>query len=188
MNWPDVGSKIVQYAPLAAAALSSPVGAVSVVAGMIANMFGVKAQPEDVMKAIIAYPDGAKKIQEEMLNNIEFQKVVLETVKENNRHEEQELSISASNTDSARKNSVNVNSSPVDNWIKVVLVISEVGLLALSIVFFFFYRKDIDQTATILLGSIIGSLTTLIGSKDNYYWGSSSSSQKKDEALIRFNN
>ncbi len=60
MNWSDVGSAIIKYAPLAGSALSSPVGAAIGVGTIIANLFGVDASPEKVLDAINANPQQAE--------------------------------------------------------------------------------------------------------------------------------
>lgn len=104
MNWSDIGNTISKYAPLAGAALTSPVGAVIGVGTVISNLFGVKADPESVMDYIQQNPEKAQeRLQYEMANNIELQNISLNVLKENNRNTEQIISIDAQDRDSARK-------------------------------------------------------------------------------------
>lgn len=186
MSWSDVGDAVKEYAPLVGMALTSPIGAVAAVGKVVANIFGTKADPEDVLKFIANDPKRAEeRLQHEIANNIEFQKLCLQSKQEDNRHEEQIMAISASDTDSARKNSDNVNKSPVDNWIKMILTISEILLLAACIAGFFIYHKDLDQGATMTLGTIIGLLINSLMSKDGFYWGSSYGSKMKDDFITK---
>lgn len=186
MNWNTVGDAVKEYAPLVGMALSSPVGAVAAVGKVVANIFGTNANPEDVLKFIENDPQkAAEKLQYEISHNIEFQKLCLQGKQEDNRHEEQIMAITASDKDSARKNSPNINQSPVDNWIKVILTISEILLLAACIAGFFVYHKELDQGATMTLGTIIGLLINSLMSKDGFYWGSSFGSKMKDDFFMK---
>jgi len=186
MNWSDVGNAVKEYAPLVGMALTSPVGAVAAVGKVVANIFGTKADPEEVLRFIENDPKRAEeRLQHELATNIEFQKLCLETKREENRHEEQVLSIEASEKNSARLNSDNVNKSPVDNWIKVILVISEILLLAACIAGFFVFRKDLDQGDTMTIGTIMGLLINSLMSKNGFYWGSSFSSKLKDDFIMK---
>jgi len=185
MSWSDVGDAVKEYAPLVGMALTSPVGTVAAIGKVVANIFGTKANPEDVMRFIDNDPERAKeRLQHEISTNIEFQKLCLQIKQEENRHEEQILNIDASDRDSARENSDNVNKSPVDNWIKVILVISEIMLLAACIAGFFIFRKDLDQGDTMTIGTIMGLLINSLMSKNGFYWGSSFSSKLKDDFIM----
>lgn len=184
MNWSDIASTIGKFAPLAGAALSSPVGAVIGVGTIIANLFGVDAKPDKVLDYINQNPEKAQeKLQLEMANNIEFQKIVLQIIQERNRHEEQDKVIEFQNVDSARKNSANINVSPVDNHIKMILVVGQFIALGACILLFYIFRSGMDQSIVVTLGALMGSLTTSIYSMVNFYWGTSFGSQKKDDVI-----
>jgi len=179
MNWSDVGSAIVKYAPLAGAALSSPVGAAIGVGTIIANLFGVDAKPEKVLDYINLNPEKAEeRLKFEMSNNVELQKLVLEGIKERNRHEEQDKAIEFQNVDSARKNSANVNASPVDNQIKIMLVLGKFIILLICIISYVVFHEDMNQSVVVTLGTIAGATGADLGSMINYYWGNSFSDKK----------
>lgn len=180
MNWSDVGSSIIKYAPLAGAALSSPVGAAIGVGTIIANLFGVDAKPEKVLEAINANPEQAEeRIKYEMANNLELQKLVLESIKERNRHDEQDKAVELQNVEGARKNSPNVNASPVDNKIKMLLVVGLMVFFLGALVLLAALHSSINEWVAVILGGVIGSLMTHIGSIINYYWGEAFSAKNK---------
>lgn len=184
MNWSDISSTIGKFAPLAGAALSSPVGAAIGVGTIIANLFGVDAKPDKVLDYIKENPEKAEeRLKFEMGNNIELQKIIFQTLQERNRHEEQDKAIEFQNVDSARKNSQFVNISPVDNKIKMILVIGQFSVLLILISLFFVFKERIDQSVTLTLGTVMGALMASISSMVNFYWGTSFSSQKKDELI-----
>lgn len=186
MSWSDVGNAVKEYAPLVGMALTSPIGAVAAIGKVVANIFGTDANPEDVLRFIDNDPERAKeRLQHELATNIDFQKLCLQTKQEDNRHEEQILTIAASDKNSARVNSDNVNKSPVDNWIKMILTVSEILILSACLLGFFAYHKDFDQGSTMTLGTIIGLLINSLMSKDGFYWGSSFSSKMKDDFIVR---
>ncbi len=184
MNWSDISSVVSKFAPLAGAALSSPVGAAIGVGTIIANLFGVDAKPEKVLDYIKQNPEKAQeRLQFEMANNIELQKIALDAIEERNRHEEQDKAIEFQNVDSARKNSANVNASPVDNRIKMILVVGQFSVLIILISLFFIFKDKIDQSVTLTLGTVMGAIMASISSMVNFYWGTSFSSQKKDDVI-----
>lgn len=187
MNWSDVGSALLKYAPLAGAALTSPVGAVSGVGAIIANLFGVKSTPEDVMDYIKADPQrAAERIQYEMANNLELQKLSLSIIEEKNRHEEELIGYTVDSQNSARENSKNINESPVDNKIKMRLVNSQIIILFISVaatIGAIYWSKPVDAGLLAMLGMVIGSVLKSLNEKDGFYWGTSFGSQKKDEAI-----
>ena len=184
MNWSDIGDTISKYAPLAASALSSPVGAALGVGTLIANLFGVNADPQSVSDYIKNNPEKAEeRIKLEMANNIELQNIVLSTLQERNRHDEQIEAITYQNVDSARKNSQNINASPVDNNIKMILVYGQFFVLITLIGLFFIFKERIDQSVTLTLGTVMGAIMSSIASMVNFYWGTSFSSQKKDDMI-----
>ena len=172
MEWSDLTSTISKYAPLVATTLSSPLGAAIGAGTIIANLFGVEAKPESVMDYINKNP---VKAQEKIS--------VFEMIKEQNRHEENIKSIEFQNIDGARKNSENVNISPVDNKIKMILVVGQFTVLTTLIALFFFFKESMNQSVTITLGSVMGVIMANIASMINYYWGTSFSSQKKDDVI-----
>lgn len=183
MSWADVGKAVKEYAPLVGMALTSPVGAVAAVGSVVANLFGTKASPDDVMKFIENDPSlAAEKLQVEIGRNIEFQNLCLQGKQEDNRHEEQMATIVSADTDSARRYNTN---SPADVWIKIMLTVSEIILLAICIWGFFEYHKELDQGATMVLGALTGMLMGALKDKDGFYWGSSSSSRSKDDFIMK---
>ena len=186
MNWSDVGASIVKFAPLAGAALSSPVGAAIGVGTIIANLFGVDAKPEKVLDYINENPNQAEeKLKFEMGNNIELQKLIIEADKERNRHEEQDKAIEFQNTDSARNNSANVNDSPVDNKIKMMLVVGKFLIIFTCIIAYIFFHSDMNQSVVVTLGTIAGATGADLGSMVNFYWGTSFGSQRKDDIIAK---
>lgn len=185
MNWSDVGNAVKEYAPLVGMALTSPVGAVAAIGKVVANIFGTDANPEDVLRFIDNDPARAKeRLQNELSTNIDFQKLCLQIKQEDNRHEEQISSITASDKDSARKNSPNVNQSPVDNKIKMMLVASDILFLGACIGGIYYLNGKIDQGTSMILGSIIGYLCASLKDKGGFYWGSSFSSKIKDDFIM----
>lgn len=172
MEWSDISETIGKYAPLAAASLSSPIGAAIGVGSMIAKIFGVDSNPEAVLDYIKENPDKAS----DKLN-------VLQMIQERNRHEEQIKAIEFQNVEGARNNSQNVNSSPVDNKIKMILVLGQFIALGACILLFYMFRDGMDQSVVVTLGALMGSLTTSIYSMVNFYWGTSFSSQRKDDVI-----
>lgn len=190
MNWSDIGETISSYAPLAASALSSPVGAVLGVGTIIANLFGVKADPKSVSDYIKENPEKAEeRLKFEMANNVELQ-IAVQALSERNRHEEQDKAIEFQNVDSARKNSPNVNASPVDNQIKMKALNFTMVMLFLSVGTFIFtiywnvkYGKTIDAGLSAMLGMLIGQFSAPLKDVMNFFFGTSFSSQKKDEVI-----
>lgn len=172
MEWSDIASAVSKYAPLVATTLSSPIGAAIGAGTIIANMFGVDSTPDSVMDYINNNPE---KAQEKIS--------VFEMIKERNRHEEQIKAIEFQNVDSARNNSATVNASPVDNQIKIILVVGQFIALGACILLFYMFREGLDQSVVVTLGALMGSLTTSIYSMVNFYWGTSFSSQKKDDVI-----
>ncbi len=171
MNRSDIASTASKYAPLVGAALSSPVGAAIGVGTIIANIFGVDAKPEKVLEYITANLEKAQeRLQFEMANNIVLQHLILEKVKERNRHQEQGMAIEFQNVDSARKNSANINASSVDNQIKMILVIGMFILLFICISSYLIFHEDMNQSIVVTLGAIMGSLMTSKASMVDFCW------------------
>lgn len=174
MNWLNVGEKIIKFAPLVGMALSSPVGAVEAIGTVVASILGVKSTPDEVMDYINTNPDKAQdRITHEVGNNFDFQKLCADKIHEQNRHEEEMASIAISDTDSARKNSENINKSPVDNDIKMIIVVSQILLFLVCVSVMALYHDNLNATLAGIMGTILGmllkSLTTII----DFYWGSS---------------
>lgn len=174
MNWSDVSEKIIKFAPLVGMALSSPTGAVAAVGEGIASILGVKSNPQDVMDYLTTDPEKAsERIQHEVANNLDFQKLCASKIQEQNRHQEAMTSLIISDTQSARQNSDNINKSPVDNKIKIILVISQIFLFLICVFVMSIYHDNLNATLSGIIGTILGmllkSLTTII----DFYWGSS---------------
>lgn len=185
MNWSTVGEAVKEYAPLVGMALTSPVGAVAAVGKVVANIFGTKADPEEVMRFIDNDPQkAAERLQYELANNLDFQKLCLQKVQEDNRHEEQMASLQVSENKSARENSVNVNKSPEDNFIKNLLTISIIFIFSGLMIAYFFFHKEFDQGATMFLGTVIGALLNSINTQFGFYWGNSIGSKNKDFLIM----
>lgn len=184
MNWSDISSAVAKLSPFAGAALSGPVGMAIGVGGIIANLFGVEADPKKVIDYINGNPEKAsERLQFEMANNLELQKLALAAVQEGNRHSEEVANIELQNVESARNNSANVNASPVDNQIKLTLVFGQIGILVLLILLFFIFKEKIDQSVSITIGTVAGAIMANLGSMINFYWGTSASSRQKDEVI-----
>jgi len=191
MSWSDISEAIKEYAPLAASALTSPVGMVLGVGTVISKIFGVDADPKSVSDYINNNPEKAKEqLKNEMANNIEFQNLVLASVSEKNRHDESMESISLQNVESARNNSKNVNDSPVDNKIKMISLNFNMFMLFLSVSVFIFtiywdlkYGKTIDAGLSAMLGMMIGQFSAPLKDVINYFFGTSLSSKRKDDTI-----
>lgn len=173
MSWLEVGEKIAKFAPLVGMALSSPLGAVTAVGEVVASILGVKANPDDVMGYLNANPDKAQdRISHEVGTNFDFQKLCASKIQEQNRHEESMASLAFSDTDSARKNSENINKSPIDNDIKMIIVVSQIILFLVCVSVMAYYHDNLNATLSGIMGTILGmllkSLTTII----DFYWGS----------------
>lgn len=182
MNWSDVAKTISQWAPLAASALSSPVGAAVGIGSIIANLFGVENDPKSVADYINNNPKKSEELLKlEISNNIELQKMVLQTLQERNRHEEQISAIEFENTQGARQNTVNVNASPVDNKIKVFLAVGQLLLIVMCVCSYLIFHNGMTQSVTLTIGTLIGSLVNSLGSMVNFYWGTSFQSIQKAE-------
>jgi hypothetical protein len=189
MNWSDVGSAIVKYAPLAGQALSSPVGAVAGLGAIIANIFGAKANPDNVMDFINADPArAAERIQYEMANNMELQKLSIEILKENNRSKEKILEaenekLKAINEDTAdaRANSVNIATNPVYNMIMIMLIVGAFAIITYSLNLI--SSDDVSSIESPLLSMIIGAFSTCLIGAFGFFFGSSLGSQLKDNVM-----
>lgn len=173
MSWGDVGESIEKYAPMVGLALSSPMGTAVAVGQLVANLFGTKADPQDVLNYINTNPEKAQeRLQFELSNNIDFQKVVLAKIQENNRHDEAKDALIIQDKMSARQNSENINRSPVDNWIKMIIVLGELLFLGGCISAIILFKENIDSTEIGILSTIIGFLSKSVSTKDDFYWGS----------------
>lgn len=173
MDWSDIGSAVKTYAPIVGEALTSPIGAAMAVGQVVANLFGVKSTPDDVMDYIKGNSEKAQeRLQFELSNNIEFQKLCLSKIQEQNRHDEYNAGLIISDKQSARQNSENINKSPVDNKIKMIIVISEISLFVMCISIIAYYHDNLNSSLSGIIGTVIGmilkSLTTII----DFYWGS----------------
>lgn len=174
MDWGDVGTAVAKYAPMVGMALSSPVGAVAAVGEVVANLFGVKSNPQDVMDYINSNSQKAQeRLQYELSNNIEFQKLCLDKIKEQNRHEEEEGDLIISDKESARENSANINKSPVDNYLKMILAIGSIAMFSFCIISMIFFSNSLTQVTSAILGTILGILGKSLTSMIDFYWGSS---------------
>jgi hypothetical protein len=162
MNWEDVGSAILKYAPLAGAALSSPVGAAIGVGTVIANLFGVDAKPDKVMDYINANPDKAEeRLKFEMANNLDLQKLALSVLQENNRavekqHElgNQKIAILNKDAENARGNIGTIIQSNSMIFMMAALIFGSFGILIYSL--YLIASKDVSATESPLLSMIIG--------------------------------
>lgn len=193
MNWSDVGSAVLKYAPLVGGALSSPVGAVAGIGAIVANIFGVKATPENVMEFINSDPQGAaERLQRELASNVELQKISLEILKESNRSKENMLMVENEklktinqDTANARANSVNIATNPVYNFMMVLLVIG-----AFAVVWYCLHLIGSDEVTaneSQLISMIIGAFSTCLIGAFSFFFGSSLGSQLKDN-VMRFSN
>jgi hypothetical protein len=189
MNWSDVGSAILKYAPVAGAALTSPVGAVVGLGTMIANLFGSDATPEGVMEFIKSNPDrAAERLQFEMANNLEMQTLALNILQEKNRAKERNLEIENeklkainADTSDARANSVNIATNPVYNLIMVLLVLGAFTVVAYCL--HLISSADVSQTESPLISMIIGAFSTCLIGAFGFFFGSSLGSQLKDNVM-----
>lgn len=189
MNWSDVGSAVLKYAPLAGAALSSPIGAVAGLGAIVANAFGVKATPESVMDFINADPKKAEeRLQFEMSNNVELQKIALDIVKENNRSKENLLQIENDklkainqDTENARANSAVIATNPVYNFIMVLLVVGAFTVVAYCL--HLIGSDEVSSTESPLISMIIGAFSTCLIGAFGFFFGSSLGSQLKDNVM-----
>lgn len=172
MDWSDIGDAVKNYAPMVGMALSSPMGTAVAVGQLVANVFGVKSNPEDVLNYINSDPQKAQeRLQYELANNVEFQKVCLSKIQEANRHEEANTQLIVQDKDSARKNSDNVNKSPVDNIIKMSVVYGFLALLSGCLFGMFLFKESIDKTEISVLSTIIGFVLKSLTSVVDFYWG-----------------
>ena len=179
MSWSDVGDAVKEYAPIVGMALSSPMGAAVAVGQLVANIFGTKADPQDVLNYINTDPQKAsERLQYELANNVEFQKVLLGKIQESNRHEEANTQLIVQDKDSARKNSENINKSPIDNWIKMFVVISQLTLFAFCLLILL-TTPNLSATSSGMLGTVIGILGKSLSSLVDFYWGSAYSDPTK---------
>lgn len=184
MNWSDISGTVSKIAPIFGAALGGPVGAAVSLGGLVANIFGVDAKPEKVLEYINENQEkAADQLKAEMANNIELQKLSLSSIQETNRHSEQMSSIELKNVESARNNSEQINASPVDNQIKLLLVYGQFFVLIILISLFFIFKESINQSVTLTLGTVMGAIMASIASMVNFYWGTSFSSQRKDDLI-----
>lgn len=192
MNFSDIGKIISQYAPTVGMALSSPVGAVAAIGSVIAKALGSNNDPNDIYEAIKKDPNKAEeKIKNELANNIEFQKIILDTLKEKNTrdaqidaHEEKMLDLYNQDMNSARINYHNTNNK-VDNIIKI-------GILSSLILYLFYsttvvsYFKDLASNVgaelTNLIFLVVGHLSGVL----NSYYGTSKSNPFND-TVVRTN-
>ena len=148
MNWEDIGNAISKYAPLAAASLTSPIGAAIGAGTLIANLFGVKADPKSVMEYIENNPE---KAQEKLQT--------LELLKENNRSKENIQLIESNDRDSARKRQEIVK----DNIPAVVAILFTIGYF--SVLFFNKFLHLTDNG----INSISAGMMLILA----YYFGAS---------------
>lgn len=96
---------------------------------------------------------------------------MLGKIQESNRHEEANTQLIVQDKDSARKNSDNINKSPVDNWIKMLVVISQLVLFAFCLLILL-TTPNLSATSSGMLGTVIGILGKSLSSLVDFYWGS----------------
>jgi hypothetical protein len=162
MNWADVGSAVLKYAPLAGAALSSPVGAAVGVGTVIANLFGVDAKPEKVMDYINSNPDRAEeRLKFEMANNLDLQRLSLSVLQENNRAVErreelanQKIEILNKDAENARGSLSTVVQSKPMMFMMSSLIFGSFAILVYCL--YLIASKDVSSTESPLLSMIIG--------------------------------
>lgn len=165
MNFKELGQYIADYAPTVGMALSSPVGAVAAIGSVIAKALGSKNEPQAIYDAITQDPSKAQeRINKELANNIEFQKIVLETLKQKNlkesqdySHEERMLDLTNQDTNSARINYHNTNNK-VDNTIKVIMCIGLLTFIFLTIYILVFIPNLSDDVQIEINNALFYSL------------------------------
>jgi hypothetical protein len=128
MNFSDIGNLIKDYAPTVGMALSSPVGAVAAIGSIVAKALGSKSDANAIYEAIKQDPVKAEeKIKKELANNVDLQKIILDTLKEKNTreaqvdaHQEKMMELHIQDLINARLSN---QGKGVDNFIKITLAL-----------------------------------------------------------------
>jgi hypothetical protein len=169
MDFLELGKEIIKRgAPILGAALI-PGGAV--VGSMIANAFGAKNDPKDIIEKINSDPNANIKLLDmQQSYHLELEKLALQGQAQEN-------------ADRADARSANVKNTKItDEIIKCYLVIS-VSVVIFACLHAIIYG-EVSPAESTLVATILGAAITAWLAMIYFYFGSSSSSKAKDTAMM----
>lgn len=185
LDWKDVGKAAAKILPVFGTVLGGPIGTIVGAGGaLLAEALGVKNTPEAVSSALEkATPEQIIRVKE---LETELNKLALEQLKEQNRHQEEEINTFLRDRQSARSADVEKTKATGlrDANLYSLAWVSVIGFYVILVVTILadMPESPVAQTAlAMLFGAVVGNVKDVHG----YFFGSSASSADKTELLAR---
>lgn len=187
MDWKDVGSKVLDAAPMIGSLLGGPLGgAAGGLLKMIGGAFGLspdETTPDKIMQAIQMDPNAVLKFKElEMAHKVELEKLVLEQDRIYLQDRQDARRRQWESEKATGKRDINLY---VLAWLFVIgffVTIVVMTVLALTNKM----PASMPQYIVFLLGSLFGTLTSGTGAVIQYFFGSSKGSSDKTGTMVEF--
>jgi len=179
VNWKDIGSTIGKFAPILGTAIGGPAG--GVVGSLVSSALGVENEPDAVAKAMQSDPQAGLKLKQ---LQIDKQKMLNDHVEKMANLDFEYEKSRVAEVASARTREIEVTRSGSKNYVQGILALIGVGA------FFGFSGyvvvqglPNMTKEASLIVGTVIGSVMMIGKDIYGYYFGSSSGSKEKTKML-----
>lgn len=184
MNWSDIGNIIGKSAPLVGTLLGGPAG--GAVGALVANVLGVKDDPDAVNSALAANPDALVRVQELQLNaKVQLQQLAVQAETMRIQAEGAQYAAEAADRDSARQLAAKQSNDFVRPALTFILLFGAFAILVC--IFTGVARESLTDpvalsTVSMLIALWFGELKQTLG----FYFGMTKESQKQNAIVTDF--
>lgn len=184
MNWSDIGNIIGKSAPVVGTLIGGPAGAA--VGALVANVLGVRNDPESVNAALATDPDALVRIQELQVNaKVELQRIAAQVTMLGIQAEGAQYAAEAADRDSARQ----LASKQPNDMIRPTLTMVVLGgsLFIVAGVLLGWATEVIkDPTAALTVGTVVGVWLGMTKDVMGFWFGMTKESQKQNAIVTNF--
>lgn len=184
MNWSDIGNIIGKSAPVVGTLIGGPAGAA--VGALVANVLGVRNDPESVNAALATDPDALVRIQELQVNaKVELQRIAAQVTMLEIQAEGAQYVAEAADRDSARQ----LASKQPNDMIRPTLTMVVLGgsLFIVAGVLLGWATEVIkDPTAALTVGTVVGVWLGMTKDVMGFWFGMTKESQKQNAIVTDF--
>lgn len=184
MNWSDIGSIIGKSAPLVGTLLGGPAG--GAVGALVANVLGVKDDPDAVNSALAANPDALVRVQELQLNaKVQLQQLAVQAETMRIQAEGAQYAAEAADRDSARQLAAKQPSDMVRPTLTFVML---AGSLFIIVAVMTGWAMEVitNTTAALTVGNVMGAWFMMTKEVVGFWFGMTKESQKQSAIVTDF--
>lgn len=184
MNWSDIGNIIGKSAPVVGTLIGGPAGAA--VGALVANVLGVRNDPESVNAALATDPDAMVRIQELQVNaKVELQRIAAQVTMQVIQAEGAQYVAEAADRDSARKLAAQQPRDFVRPIITFIMLAGSLFIVA-AIILGLATETLKDPTVAVSAGTILGIWLSMTKECNGFWFGMTKESQKQNAIVTDF--